>query len=291
MAVGGGRKNAGTLNSRTDRFPEQEHDDGVEPRRQPDHEVAAVHCRAFTICARSSCTMSWKSVREGHLEIARPRNVDLALDQDAAGPRRHDEHAVGEEHRLAQVVGDEDDGDLARRVQVADHAPQLLARERIERAERLVEHQQLRFVDQRAAERGALLHAAGQLPRDISRPGRASPTEVSRFSARATYSARCAADFAAMRLDDLERQQEVFQRRAPGQQGRRLERHAGDLDRLADELARDLDRALERKLQAGRELHQGGLAAAGRADHCGELALLDRDREVLRPRARRWPPP
>ena len=39
-----------------------------------------------------------------------------------------------------------------------------------------------------------------------------------------------------MRLDDLERQQQVFQRRAPGQQGRRLERHAGDLDRLADDL-------------------------------------------------------
>ena len=56
------------------------------------------------------------------------------------------------------------DGDLARRMQVADHAPQLLAGEGIERAERLVEHQQVRLVDQRAAERGALLHAAGQLP-------------------------------------------------------------------------------------------------------------------------------
>ena len=43
-------------------------------------------------------------------------------------------------------------------------APQLLAGELIERAERLVEHQQLRLVDQRAAERGALQHAAGELP-------------------------------------------------------------------------------------------------------------------------------
>ena len=89
----------------------------------------------------------------------------LRSTSDAAGSRRHHEHPVGEEHRLAQVVGDEADGDLARRVQVADHAPQLFAREGVERAERLVEHQELRLMDQRAAERGALLHAARQFPR------------------------------------------------------------------------------------------------------------------------------
>ena len=42
--------------------------------------------------------------------------------------------------------------------------PQLLARELVERAERLVEQQQARLVDQRAAEIGALQHAAGKLP-------------------------------------------------------------------------------------------------------------------------------
>src|SRR6187397_1056821 len=105
-----------------------------------------------------------EALRESDLQIARPWNLNLALDQHAAGPRRHDEYPVGKEHRLAQIVGYEDDGDLARRVQVADHTPQLLAGESIERRERLVQHQQLRFMDQRAAERGALLHAAGQLP-------------------------------------------------------------------------------------------------------------------------------
>ena len=145
-------------------LPDDEQRDGEQPRRQPVDERDAVHCRAFTICARNSCTMSWNSVREGHFEIARPRQFDAALDQDAARPRRHHEDAVGEEHRLAQIVRHQDHGDLARRVQVADHAPQLLAGEGIERAERLVEHQQLRLVDQRAAQRGALLHAAGQLP-------------------------------------------------------------------------------------------------------------------------------
>ena len=56
---------------------------------------------------------------------------------------------------------------------------------------------------------------------------------------------------------------------------------------LVTGFARDRDRALERKLQAGRELHQGGLAAAGRADDGGELALLDRDRQPLDREARR----
>ena len=51
--------------------------------------------------------------------------------------------------------------------------------------------------------------------------------------------------------------------------------------------ARDLHRALERKLQAGRELHQGGLAAAGRADHGGELAFARSRSTARRPRARR----
>src|SRR3954447_17110801 len=76
--------------------------------------------------------------RVGNLKVARARNVDLALCEDAAWTRRHHENAVREEHGLAQVVRHQHHGDLARRMQVADHAPQLLTGERIERAERLV---------------------------------------------------------------------------------------------------------------------------------------------------------
>jgi hypothetical protein len=72
--------------------------------------------------------------------------------------------AVGEEHRLAQVVGHEDRGEALLRVQVADHLPQLLAGEGVERPEGLVQHQELRLVDQRAAQARALLHAARELP-------------------------------------------------------------------------------------------------------------------------------
>jgi len=48
-------------------------------------------------------------------------------------------------------------------------APQLLAREGVERAERLVEHQELGLVDQGTAEVGALLHATGELPGELLR--------------------------------------------------------------------------------------------------------------------------
>ena len=51
---------------------------------------------------------------ECHIEVARARDVDLALDQNAARPRRHHKHAVGKEHCFAQVVGHEANGDLTR---------------------------------------------------------------------------------------------------------------------------------------------------------------------------------
>ena len=69
--------------------------------------------------------------------------------------------------------------------------------------------------------------------------------------------------------------------RAPGQQVRRLERHAGDLERPGRPSAADRDAAGLRKLQPGHQLHQGRLAAARRADDGGELALADRQRQLV----------
>ncbi len=135
-------------------------------------------------------------------------------------------------------------------------------------------------MDQRTAERGALLHPAGELPgKLVALSGKAHGGEQ-RLGARDVFGL-VAADAAAMRLDDFQRQQQVVERGAPGQQCRRLKRHAGDLHRLLHDRARDLHLSLERKLQAGRELHQSGLAAAGRADHGGKLAAVHMDREAV----------
>ena len=98
-------------------------------------------------------------------EPARARQSDLEHLLDAAGARRHHDHAVGEQHRLVDRVGDEQHGLAGLHPQVFQIDAHLLARQRIERAERLVHQQQRRIVDQRAHDRGALAHAAGEFAR------------------------------------------------------------------------------------------------------------------------------
>ena len=249
---------------------------------------ARVHCRALTMCSRSSCTMPVNCGRERHFEIARARQCRSCA-RPGCGPGRADitkmRSARNTASRRSWVTSTI--GDLARRMQVADHAPQLLAREGVERAERLVQHQQFRLVDQRAAERGALLHAAGQFPRDIccpsrrARPRRAAPRRARHIrpcgggsgcgaaarsrAAAAGFPASCARAAAS----------------APGTPCRRSSPAARPA------VPATCDRALEGKLQPGRELHQGGLAAAGRADHRGEFAAVDVRWSGPRPQERR----
>ena len=95
--------------------------------------------------------------------MARMRQVDGDIRLDAAGPRRHHDDARGHEDRLLDVVGDEQHRLLA---PLPDAEQQFLhqpARLVVERAERLVQQQDLGIVGERAGDRGALLHAAGKL--------------------------------------------------------------------------------------------------------------------------------
>src|ERR1019366_1694058 len=69
---------------------------------------------------------------------ARARDVDRQVEIDPAGPWGHDDHAVGEKHRLVDAVRDEQHRvaqTQPHRLQVHDH---LFAGQRIERTERLV---------------------------------------------------------------------------------------------------------------------------------------------------------
>jgi hypothetical protein len=102
--------------------------------------------------------------RVGDLDVARARQVDLALHHKTPGAPAHHVHRVGQEDAFAQVVRDQDDVELLHRVQVAQDAPQLFTREGVQRAEGLVQQQHLGLVHQGAADAGALLHAARQLP-------------------------------------------------------------------------------------------------------------------------------
>ena len=97
------------------------------------------------------------------VDVARTRQRNRELAADAAGMRRHQQHPVAEADRLAHVVRHEDDRLAALRPDALDVAVELLARHRVERGERLVHQQHARVGRERAGQRDALLHAAGEL--------------------------------------------------------------------------------------------------------------------------------
>ena len=82
---------------------------------------------------------------------------------DAARARAHHDDAIGEEHRLGDRVGDEHDGGTGLGGDAGELGLQVLAGHLVEGAERLVHEQQPRLLGERAGDRDALLHAAGEL--------------------------------------------------------------------------------------------------------------------------------
>ena len=96
---------------------------------------------------------------------ARPRQVDIDDLPDAAGRARHHHDLVGEEHRLLDRMGDEQHRLAVALPDVEQVVLQPRAGMRIERAERLVHQQHFGMIGQRARQRDALLHAAGQFLR------------------------------------------------------------------------------------------------------------------------------
>src|SRR5438132_4099218 len=95
---------------------------------------------------------------------------------DPPGPRAHDDHAVGQLDGLRDAVGDEEHGLPALHPQPLKIDPELVPRQGIERAQRLVHQDERGIVHQGAAERRPLLHAARQLvrqpPLEVGEPHR-----------------------------------------------------------------------------------------------------------------------
>src|SRR5262249_61421450 len=80
-----------------------------------------------------------------------PRQIDLDDARQPPRPRRHDRDLVGEQDRLGDRVRDEQDRFAPRFPDPQELKAHLLARERVERAERLVHHEQARVGQQRPA--------------------------------------------------------------------------------------------------------------------------------------------
>src|SRR5579871_5384377 len=247
--------------------------------------MSAMMIRVRTVVARiaTSCRFSnvppdalaqaAKGVAREHLVGARPRQRDLQMIDDAAGPRRHHRDLVGEIHRLREAVGDEHDGLAGRRPDpqqlVAHGHPRLL----VQRRERLVHQQHRRILHQTACDRDALLHAAGELMRMAS----AEAFEAHELERILGFRAALGFRHPAQR----QRKFDILFRREPGKQARLLEHHADAVwVGLWDRRATDQDSA-GRLLPEPREHHQQcRLAATARPDQHHEPPWLDVERHA-----------
>ena len=183
---------------------------------------------------------------------------------------------VRHRQRLALVVGDVDDRDPEVFVQVLDLELHVLAQLLVERAERLIHQHERRIEDERARERDALLLAARKLRRTSGGEGpHLHHVERARDLGLALGLAHPA---------HLERKGEILGHRHVRKEGVVLEHHPDaalvrrhEVDRAAVEA----DLAVRRRLEACEHHQAGGLARARRPEHGQELALRNREVQVL----------
>ena len=134
---------------------------------------------------------------------------------DPARPRRHHDDARRQIDRLGDRMGDEADRLVGARPQFQQLLVEVVAHDLVERAERLVHQQQVGVEGQRAGDRGALLHAARQLPGIFLLEARQVDEVERALDARLLVGRRDA--------HDLQRQRDVALDGAPRKQRRRLE--------------------------------------------------------------------
>ena len=211
---------------------------------------------------------NWANCEVSCISIdARPRQRDDDVLDDPGRPLGHHDDAVGQENRFGNAVSDED-----HRLSIALPYPQqfeihVVARHGVERAERLVHQQQCRMLDQRAANAGALTHAAGQFVRqavgeirdagDLQKLVGVLPIVI---------------DIVAHQFN---RQQNVVEHGAPRQQNRVLEHDAAGALRPFYLPSLDGNRAAAGLYQARDHQQQRALATAGWAQQRNEFVVAD----------------
>ena len=193
----------------------------------------------------------------------------------------HDHHAVGQLQRLFLVVGDEDAGQAHAVMQAAQPAAQLLAHLGVQRAERLVQQQQLGLDRQRAGQRHALPLAAGKLRRIAV----LQIAELHQLQQAQHPLADLALGHAFRTALDAETEGDVVEHRHVAEQRVVLE-HEADIA-VARRGSRppagnaSFSAAGIRPVQAGEDAQQRGLARSRRAEQRQELAVPRRQRHAI----------
>ena len=182
----------------------------------------------------------------------------------------HHRDPVRHRQRLLLVMGDVDKGDPDLALDPLQLELESLAQFQVEGAERLVEQQHLRQVDQRPGERHALLHAAGELVRP--------PVDFTREPDPLELGLDPALDLVLGHPLALEPEGDVLTDAQVGEERVALEHRVGrPLVRreAGDVCALDLDRATRRLLEAADHPQGRRLAAARRAEQGEELPVGD----------------
>jgi len=197
-------------------------------------------------------------------------------------PVAHDQDPVAELERLLQVVRNEDHRLADLFVQPDDLVLHVPADQRVERGERLVEHQQLRVGRQGPGQPDPLLHAAGELVGvGVLVPGEADQVD---------HLLGPAAPGRLVLAAHLQRVGHVVDHLAVRQQTEVLEHHGhvvpaqlAQLDVVGpgDLLAVHHDTPGGGLDEPGEQPDQGGLARAGQAHHHEHLAGRHLERDVL----------
>ena len=210
--------------------------------------------------------------RRAHLgDVARPRQVDRELaDRMRRRAGREADDAVAHRDRLVEVVGDEEHRLLLLGPEREHLVFHQLARLHVERREGLVHEDDVGIEDERLREADALSHAARELVRIAV--AEAAEADAPEPLLRLLLGPGAAAE--------LEPGGDVLQRRAPRHQAVGLEHVAGAAVDSRERRAEHLDRSAARREQAGGDVEQRALAAAGRADDRDELAGADGERDV-----------
>src|SRR4051812_7422513 len=192
----------------------------------------------------------------------------------------------------AEIVGDQDDGGAAGRLQLAHQLEDLRLQRDIERGGWLVRDQQPRVAGERHRDHDALAHAAGELVRIFVNPplGRWDVDATQQIDRPLARTPARAAAVAQNRLDDL-----VADREARIERGHRLLKDHGEpvAAKVAQRLVRRLEqvetveadragdlRALLRQ-QAHDRQRRHALAAAGFADEAERRAIGDAEIDAV----------
>jgi hypothetical protein len=206
----------------------------------------------------------------GHELVRRPQ-VDLlraALLHDPAVAQ--DDDAVRDDHGLGLVVGDVHGGDAEPLVDLGDLEAHLLAQQRVEVGQRLVEQQDVGLEHDRTREGHALLLAA----RELARVAVAEAFQLDHAEHRTHF----LGDDGGGKLPHLETEGQVLVDRhvRPERVVLEHEADAAPLGRdVGDAPFADEDVAARRGEEAGNGAQRGGLAAAGGAEQGHQLAVAD----------------